>query len=202
MNNDFLDEAFEEDDFSSGTPPNAFVEEQATLLPANSEVIEIGAGDGRNAVYLAELGHTLTAIDRSAAELGELKSLAAEHAVSIRSIHRDILEWEPDQDWDAAIMTFMHLPAEERPKLYEKIQEILRPGGYLISLFYRPEQAEEDLSAGDLEDPSLGVVPDELEEHFTEGKILRCEETTRTLDDEGTHVGEARVVEFIFQKEI
>lgn len=202
MNNDFLDEAFEDDDFSSSTPPNDFVKEQATLLPAGSEVIEVGAGDGRNAVYLAELGHTLTAIDRSAAGLGELKSLAAERAVSIRSIHRDILEWDSDQQWDAAVMTFVHLSEEDRPRLYEKLQEILRAGGYLISLFYRPDQAGEDLPAGDLEDESYGVTTDELEEHFTEGKILRCEETTRHLDGAGVDVGEARVVEFIFQKQM
>lgn len=202
MANEFWDESYGGDEFAYGTQPNQFIKEEATLIPPNSEVIEVAAGEGRNAVYLAELGHTVTAIDRSAAGLGKLKSLAAERAVSIRSIHQDITTWDTDQQWDAAVMTFVDLPSEDRPKLYEKVQEILRPGGFLISLFFRSEQVSEEYTSGGPSDEELTVTTEELEKHFTKGKILRCEETERFLDEGENYQGDAAVVEFIFQKEI
>lgn len=201
MANEFWDERYEGEEFTFGTQPNQYIKEEATLIPPKSEVIEIAAGEGRNAVYLAELGHTVTAIDSSAGGLGKLKRLAAERAVSIRSIHQDILTWDTKQQWDAAIMTFLHLPPDQRPKLYEKVQDILRPSGFLISLFFRPEQITEGYNSGGPPDVDLMVTTDELEEHFTQGKILRCDNTEIMLDDGESLQGDAAVVEFIFQKE-
>lgn len=200
MASELWDDQYGGDDFTSSTPPNQFIKDQATLIPPNSEVIEVGAGDGRNAVYLAELGHTLTAIDSSAAGLGKLKSLAAERAVSIRIIHQDILTWDTDQQWDAAVMTFLQPPSEDRPKLYKQLQRVLRPGGFLISLFFRPEQIEGDFDSGAPTDMDRMVTTEELEENFTEGKILRCEPTVVDLDEEDEYYGRAAVIEFIYQK--
>lgn len=202
MANQFWDESYGGDDFTNDSQPNPFIKEQATLIPPNSEVIEIGAGQGRNAVYLAELGHTVTAIDSSAGRLGKLKSLAAERAVSIRSIHQDILTWENDQQWDAAIMTFMQMSEDDRSKLYERIQQLLRPNGFLISLFFRPEHVTEGYPGGGGVDEEVVVTTEELEEHFTKGKILRAENAERMLDEEEFQQGEAAVIEFIFQKQV
>jgi SAM-dependent methyltransferase len=200
MASELWDDQYGGNEFASGTQPNQFIKDQATLIPPNSEVIEVGAGDGRNAVYLAELGHTLTAIDSSAAGLGKLKSLAAERAVSIRIIHQDILTWDTDQQWDAVVMTFLQPPSDDRPKLYEQLRRILRPGGFLISLFFRPEQVEGDYDSGAPSDPDRMVTTEELEENFTEGKILRCENAEVTLDEEEEYDGRAAVIEFIYQE--
>lgn len=200
MASELWDDQYGGDEFVDGAQPNQFIKEQATLIPPNSEVIEVGAGEGRNAVYLAELGHTVTAIDSSAAGLGKLKSLAAERAVSIRLIHQDILTWDTEQQWDAAIMTFLQPPTDDRPQLYKQLRRILRPGGFLISLFFRPEQVEEDYASGGPDNADRMVTTEELEEQFTEGKILRCEEAEVVLDEGDDYQGPAAVVEFIYQK--
>lgn len=186
------DDDFGGDD-SFGTEANPFIQEQATLIPPNSEILELGAGDGRNSVYLAELGHNVTAIDDSAARLGTLKSLAAERRVSIRSVHRDVLEWEPGQEWDALVMTFLDISSDQLPELFQKIQTLLAPGGYYIGLLEPGPYGDGDPDEEDAE------WCDELDNYFEEGKVLRCERAERP---HGVDREEERVIEFIFQKEL
>ena len=60
-----------------GASPNRFVTEEVTALPAG-RAIDLGTGEGRNAIWLAERGWEDTAVDFSAAGLARADRLAAE----------------------------------------------------------------------------------------------------------------------------
>jgi protein-L-isoaspartate O-methyltransferase len=107
------------------------------LLPsAPCEVLEIGAGTGRDAAALAALGHRVVAVEPT----GELRRRAA-------ALHPSPnIEWlddalpdlarlaEDGEQFDLAMLTamWMHLDENERPRAMARLGELVRPGGRMI----------------------------------------------------------------------
>lgn len=79
--------------YAYGTEPNDFLREQADHLPAGDTLCR-GEGEGRNAVFLAGLGHNVTALDASAAGLAKARKLAAQCGVKIEALHADLAGFE------------------------------------------------------------------------------------------------------------
>lgn len=67
-----------------GGRPSAEVVEAAGRLPAGARAIDIGCGDGRNSLYLAEYGCCVTAIDISPVGVATTRQFAAEHPLPPR----------------------------------------------------------------------------------------------------------------------
>jgi len=195
----FWDDRFSDDAYVYGVQPNRFVEEAAdTWLPASGDVLALGAGEGRNAVYLARQGHTVTAVDFSAEGLRKTDHRAEEWDVSVDTIQADVQDWPPDRTWDAVVVTFLHLPASDRPPLYRLIRRLLRPDGRLVAEWFRPEQRTEGYTSGGPPDPDMMVTPEELRTHFAAEGIVHLEEAEPTLE-EGMHRGPAATVRFVWR---
>ena len=62
---DFWNERFGSKDYFYGKGPNHFLKQSASNIHPHSKILCLGEGEGRNAVYLASLGHTVTAVDLS-----------------------------------------------------------------------------------------------------------------------------------------
>lgn len=98
----FWDQRFAEPGYKYGTEPNAFLREQATRFAPHSQILVPGDGEGRNGVWLAQQGHSVTSVDSSAVGLQRHGNwrLAAEWrlppSVLIWSIGRPLLGgWTP-----------------------------------------------------------------------------------------------------------
>jgi len=196
----FWDNRFDTDEYVYGSRPNDFVVEAAgTWLDAPQEVLDLGVGEGRNAVHLAQQGHAVTAVDYSARGLRKTRRLADEKGVPVETIEADVREWEPDRDWDAIVVTFLHLPPDERPSLYHLLREHLRPGGLLIAEWFRPEQRTQNYTSGGPPDPEMMVTTDELREHFSADGIVQLEVAEPILE-EGMHQGPAATVQFVWRR--
>jgi Cyclopropane fatty acid synthase and related methyltransferases len=194
----FWDDRFANDTYIYGEGPNDFVERAAdTWLSPPQDVLALGAGEGRNAVFLARQGHAVTAIDYSAEGLRKTRRLAAGAGVTVETIQADVREWTPDRAWDAVVTTFLHLPPDERPQLYTLIRECLRPSGFLIAEWFRPEQRTEGYTSGGPPDPDMMVTPDELREYFAEDGIEHLEVAEPMLE-EGMHEGPGATVRFVW----
>lgn len=127
---DFWNNRFSGEEYFYGVRPNAFVESAtAHWLPPAQEVLAMGAGEGRNAVFLAPHGQTVTAVDYATEGLRKTERLADEARVNVETIQADVRDWHPDRQWDAAIVTFLHLASSERPRLHRLLQHLLRPEG-------------------------------------------------------------------------
>src|SRR5699024_12368759 len=74
---------FSDDNYIYGKAPNEFIRSKSAILPEQAKVGCFAEGEGRNAVYLARLGHEVTAYDQSQTGLEKTKLLASEHDVSV-----------------------------------------------------------------------------------------------------------------------
>src|SRR6201996_8978966 len=77
-----------------GSGPNRFVADELDTLPPG-RAIDLGTGEGRNAIWLAERGFTVTAVDFSRVGLARAAGLAAARGVSVGWGHADLLDHPP-----------------------------------------------------------------------------------------------------------
>jgi SAM-dependent methyltransferase len=203
MDPSFWDERFgaPDTDYVYGTAPNAFLAAQANRLPTGAEVIALGAGEGRNAVYYARQGFTVTAADYAERGLAKTRRLAEKAGVSVETIAVDVTTWRPERPWDAVLIAFLHLPPADQPTLYRLIPKLLRPGGRLIATWFRPEQRTEGYTSGGPPRPEMMVTPAELEDYFSRGTTEMLETPEVTLDEGTHHRGPAAVVHFVWRKD-
>ncbi|NBC15901.1 MAG: methyltransferase domain-containing protein [Bacteroidetes bacterium] len=195
----FWDEKFGRNPELFGTAPNAFVAAQAHRLAPESRVLELGAGEGRNAVFLALLGHDVTVVDVSPVALDGARRLADEKNADLTLVRADASRWHPGAHWDAVVTTFLHLLPEDRPRLWQRIDDLLVPGGLLIGLFFRPEQRTEGYTSGGPPTPDRLVTLDELHAHYADWTFHVAEAPETHLSD-GMMEGPAAVVQVVAQK--
>ena len=130
-------------EFYYGTEPNDFLKASASLIPPRGKVLCLAEGEGRNAVYLATLGYSVTAVDQSEAGLKKLKGLADHHQVTIETVVADLSEFVILEDyWDSIISIWCHVPALLRQRLHVSVVKGLKSGGLLILESYHPRQLE------------------------------------------------------------
>ncbi|MDX1530311.1 MAG: class I SAM-dependent methyltransferase [Rhodothermales bacterium] len=196
----FWDARFGSEVFTYGTRPNAFLAAEAERFPAGSALLDIGCGEGRNAVFLAQQGHTVTALDYSIEGLNKVERLAAERGVTVETAQADLAHWMPDRQWDGAVCTFVHLRLGERLRLYTAVQAALKPGGLLVAEWFRPEQRTGGYTSGGPPTLDLLVKPRELRERFVWGDILLLEAAEPTLNEGPFHQGPAATVRLVFRK--
>ncbi len=118
--------------------PNAFLRAVASRLPVGRALC-LGAGEGNNAVFLAERGLAVTAVDASALRLQKAQRLATAHGVSIDTVLADLCDYcvAPGQ-WDVIVLLFVHLPGAQRRDLHAEVVQGLRAGGALVLEDFAP----------------------------------------------------------------
>ncbi|HVU24926.1 MAG TPA: methyltransferase domain-containing protein, partial [Opitutus sp.] len=107
MDVEFWNERYAETGFHYGTEPNAFVAAHAALIPPGP-VLCLAEGEGRNAVFLAGLGHAVTAMDQSPVGLAKAQRLAAARGVALQTIVGDLADFAlVPGAWSGVVATFM-----------------------------------------------------------------------------------------------
>lgn len=199
---DFWDVRYEREEHLFGTAPNAFVVREAHRLPSASEVVELGAGEGRTLAWLArEHGHRTTAVDFSDEALATAAHWAEEYDLPLDTIQADVRTWTPDRQWDAALVTFLQLLPDERPALYRLLRQIVRPGGWVFGEWFRPAHLNGDY---DRMGPSRGdrMVPvGEVRAAFADDEILRCDPVDVHLREGPRLNGDAAVARAVVRNE-
>jgi SAM-dependent methyltransferase len=97
--------------------PNRFlVSETQALAPGRA--LDLACGEGRNAIWLAERGWKVTAVDYADVALEKAARIAAARDVALELIHADLLEWQPDaRAFDLVCVLYLQLPADERARV-------------------------------------------------------------------------------------
>jgi SAM-dependent methyltransferase len=110
------------------TEPASFLVEVADRFPAESSILDVGGGSGRNAVWLAGRGHRVTIADISEEGLTLAKRAAAEAGVPVATLRMDFdTDPFPEGPWDV-IIDFHFI----KRYLFERFLAELRPGGLLV----------------------------------------------------------------------
>ena len=115
----------------SGRPNAVLVTEISGLVPGRA--IDIGSGEGGDAIWLALQGWTVTGVDISQNALDKASARASWAGVEIEWEQHDLSEWMPrPQSFDLVTSHFMHLPAALRTPLYRSLAAAVAPGGTLL----------------------------------------------------------------------
>src|SRR3712207_895765 len=134
------DERYSTEEYAYGTKPNQFLEENVSQIP-KGRVLTLAEGEGRNAVFLAKQGYSVTAVDGSLVGLNKARKLAEENAVVVELIHADLADYDLGENrWDGIVSIFCPLPASLRKQLYKKVEVGLKPNGVFLLEAYTPEQ--------------------------------------------------------------
>ena len=192
---DFWDARYEREEHLFGAAPNAYVADEAHRLPRLSEVVELGAGEGRTLAWLArEHEHRTTAVDFSDAALATAARWAEKHDLPLDTIQADVRTWTPGRQWDAAIVTFLQLLPDERPRLYRLLRDIVRPGGWILAEWFRPDHLNGDYDRMGPSTADRMVPVEEVHTAFSEDEILRCSAADAHLHEGPLLKGNAAVV--------
>jgi SAM-dependent methyltransferase len=126
----------------SGKPNPQLVREAAALAPGAA--LDVGCGEGADALWLAARGWRVTAVDFSSVALERAAghaaaNLPADAASRIDWLHADLTEWAPDQGaFDLVSSQFTHLPREPRETLFRRLAAGVSPGGTLLLVGHDP----------------------------------------------------------------
>lgn len=126
-------------DIWSGRPNAQLVAEATHLAPGTA--LDVGAGEGADAIWLAEQGWTVTGTDISSIALARAAEHARQRGVesSIAWQHQDLLKQAPPKrSFDLVSAQFMHLPLADRDPLFARLAEAVAPGGTLLIVGHAP----------------------------------------------------------------
>jgi SAM-dependent methyltransferase len=190
---DAWDERFGGEGFAYGDAPNRWLEARAEDIRPGGRVLCLGEGEGRNAVWLAEQGFVVDAVDGSAVGLEKAQRLAARRGVRIETRVDDLAVYRPlPSVYDALVLVFLHLPPSIRATVHAAGASALVPGGLVILEAFTPRQ---------LGRPSGGPHQGEM---LYDAALLRgdfpgvewqvLEEVEAELDEGPLHRGPAAVV--------
>jgi len=118
----------------SGRANAALVTEVAGLAPRSA--LELGSGEGADAIHLAALGWSVTAVDVSDIALSRAAASAVEAGVGDRIdwVVADLADWRSDGAFDLVVACFLHsrLPGFPREAILRRAAGAVAPGGRLL----------------------------------------------------------------------
>lgn len=138
------DEKYRGADYYWGKKPSAMCDRVIEVVRPTADfrpkLLDLGCGEGRNAVYFAQHGFTVLGLDSSLPGLEKTKRYAREAGVCIETIHADIITWEPEDTYDVIFSggALHYLPPEVRAVRYEQYKGATSENGInALSVFVK-----------------------------------------------------------------
>ena len=171
------------DPIESFEPDPTLVDEIGSLRPGRA--LDLGAGDGRNAIWLASQGWHVTAVDFSQVALDRGRALATARGVRVEWQLADLLEWTPGASrFDLVTLFFIHLPSDERRDVYARAAAAVAPGGTLLIVGHDRTNLVDGV--GGPQDHTVLFTPGEIAADLAGFRVDRADVARRrVLDGDG-----------------
>lgn len=141
----------------SPEPNDLVVAAVADVKPGRA--LDVGCGDGADAIWLAERGWRVTASDISSVALE--RGRAMDQTGRIEWLQADLLEWTPEASaYDLVAAHFVHFAAQEREIVFRRLAAAVRPHGTLVVVAHHPSDLQ--TTAGRWPMPELYYVADDI----------------------------------------
>ena len=194
---------YSNEEFAYGTAPNNYLKEQLEKLnPGN--ILFPAEGEGRNAVFAAKSGWTVSAFDISSKGKNKAIKLAETHNVTIdyQIGELDSLSYQTEQ-FDAIALIYAHFPAGIKSSIHKRLDQYLKRGGIIIFEAFSKKHleylAKNDKVGGPKDIESLFSI-EEIQDDFPNYQIIELEEKEIELNEGLFHNGKGSVIRFIGRK--
>jgi SAM-dependent methyltransferase len=127
--------------------PNQFVASELSDVPPG-RALDLAAGEGRNALWLAGQGWHVTAVDFSLVGLGKGREIESRHARGgdphIDWVHADVLEYDPTPlTFDLALLAYLQVTSDQRRTAVRRAFSALHVGGTLLVVAHDSSNLDE-----------------------------------------------------------
>ncbi|WP_223256776.1 class I SAM-dependent methyltransferase [Micromonospora endophytica] len=154
------------------------MKETGGLTPGRA--LDLGAGEGRNAVWLAEQGWRVTAVDFSAVAVERGRKLARERGVEVDWQVADVTSYQPEVGgFDLVLLAYLHLPAPQRSTVLHRAGAAVCPGGSLVLVGH--DLANLTNGIGGPQDPTVLQTPDMVVAELSGLHVSRAETAPRPV---------------------
>jgi SAM-dependent methyltransferase len=161
--------------------PNRFLVAEAAELPPG-RALDLACGEGRNALWLAELGWTVTGVDYSSVALAKARARAEREQRDVEFVCEDLLVYEPEPDaYELVLVLYLQLPAEERRLVLRRACTALAPGGTFLLVGHDLTNMTDGV--GGPSDPSVLYTPDDIVAELAGLEVEKAERVLRDVPD-------------------
>jgi SAM-dependent methyltransferase len=160
---DEWDARYSEQDRSmwSGRPNGRLLVEVGEVMPGRA--LDIGCGEGSDAIWLAQRGWTVTAIDISEVAVGRARAAAERAGAEVEWICGDALRTALPASWfDLVSMQYPALPKAAGEAAVRGLVDTVRPGGLLLAVYHDLDDVHRDHMKSRGIDPADYLDADEL----------------------------------------
>ena len=191
---------FADETYLFGTGPNAFLASHVALLRPGMSALSVADGEGRNSVWLARQGLSVTAFDLSPVGVEKARRLARDAAVAVDYRIADVNEW----DWDArtfdvvAAIFIQFASPDERARIFAGIHRAVAPGGLVILQGYTPRQLV--YGTGGPPHAENMYTSAMLAEAFSDLEILHLAEHDDVIHEGKGHDGMSALVDLVARR--
>jgi SAM-dependent methyltransferase len=169
--------------------PNRFLEQEVSGL-APGRALDLACGEGRNAIWLAEQGWHVTAVDFSDVAIDKGRAIAKRRDVEVDWIVADAAEYEPCSGFDLVAILYLHTGPEEREQWMRHAREAVADGGLLLYIGHDLTNIEHGV--GGPQHPEVLPTPQDVAGMLPGFEIERGEVVERHVEGEPGHPGQRK----------
>jgi SAM-dependent methyltransferase len=183
MQREDWDRRYADSEFLWSMEPNRFVVRELGDLPPG-RALDLACGEGRNAVWLAERGWQVTAVDFSQVGLQKARQLAEARGVTVDWVLADVREYQPENGaYLLVLVTYLQIPPVERAAVLLDACSALGPGGVLLVIGH--DLANLSDGVGGPQDPALLYTPEAIAAELSGLLVQRAERVRRPVEVDG-----------------
>ena len=174
----YYSDLYKNDEYYWGTEPTPFCYQVIEKYPPTRylKLLEIGCGEGRDAVFFARNGYDVSAFDIEEKGVEKAKLLAAKFNVPLMVFCADMLTYTPACLYDVvyASRTLIYLPEHRREDFFNHYKKYTKPGGIhaFMTHVFKPSVKK----APDADEPEFFMKSGELFTYYTDWDFLLFEE--------------------------
>ncbi|HEU4789024.1 MAG TPA: class I SAM-dependent methyltransferase [Flavobacterium sp.] len=194
---------YSNEEFAYGEEPNNYLKQELEKLNIGT-ILFPAEGEGRNAVFAAKLGWTVSAFDISLEGKNKALQLANTNNVTIDYQVGELktLDYKPEK-FDAIALIFAHFPADIKSLYHKTLDKYLRKNGIVIFEAFSKKHldylAKNEKVGGPKDIESLFSI-EELKSDFENYEIIELTEQEIELNEGQYHNGKGSVIRFVGRK--
>ena len=184
----FYDDKYDSNEFFWGKQPSSMCHRVLQVLPpvGKRTLLDIGCGEGRNAIFFARNVYVVTGFDLSAIGIRKARDWADEFNLSIELFQADLTQYRLQVQYDILFSsgTLQYIPGEKRNELLSHYKEFTRTGG--LNAFTVPVQKPFLPPDPDPDENEHPWISGELLTHYHDWNIEYCAEEIIEYSSEGS----------------